>query len=88
MPESRFRCRVCATGALCDPIVRAHSDAEVDHLMQLGANSVIMGEREIARGMVDRLHQAEYETADETQEDRKTGKDVVVNYPRLEAESA
>ena len=34
-------------------IARAHSDAEVDHLNNLGANTVIMGEREIARGIVE-----------------------------------
>ncbi|MBX3567387.1 MAG: Kef family K(+) transporter [Rhizobiaceae bacterium] len=34
-------------------IARAHSDAEVDHLKGLGANTVIMGEREIARGIVE-----------------------------------
>jgi CPA2 family monovalent cation:H+ antiporter-2 len=32
-------------------VARAHSDAEVEHLAKLGANEVIMGEREIARGM-------------------------------------
>ena len=32
-------------------VARAHSDAEVAHLASLGANTVIMGEREIARGM-------------------------------------
>jgi CPA2 family monovalent cation:H+ antiporter-2 len=36
-------------------IARAHSDAEVDHLRGLGADSVIMGEREIARGMIEEL---------------------------------
>ncbi len=51
-------------------IARAHSDAEVDHLVQLGANSVIMSKREIARGMVDHLRDAEYETAEEAQEDQ------------------
>jgi monovalent cation:H+ antiporter-2, CPA2 family len=34
-------------------VARAHSDAEVVHLSKLGAQRVIMGEREIARGMVD-----------------------------------
>jgi CPA2 family monovalent cation:H+ antiporter-2 len=34
-------------------IARAHSDAEVDHLQQNGADLIIMGEREIARGMVE-----------------------------------
>jgi CPA2 family monovalent cation:H+ antiporter-2 len=36
------------------PIVaRAHFDAEVDHLLSLGATKVIMGEREIALAMLD-----------------------------------
>ncbi|WP_245434857.1 YbaL family putative K(+) efflux transporter [Mesorhizobium sp. WSM3879] len=34
-------------------IARAHSDAEVEHLKALGADIVIMGEREIARGIVE-----------------------------------
>ena len=34
-------------------IARAHSDAEVEHLTGLGADTVIMGEREIARGIVE-----------------------------------
>jgi monovalent cation:H+ antiporter-2, CPA2 family len=34
-------------------IARAHSDDEIAHLQQFGADVVIMGEREIARGMVD-----------------------------------
>jgi len=34
-------------------IARAHFDAEVDHLMSLGASQVIMGEREIAAAMLD-----------------------------------
>ncbi len=36
-------------------IARAHADAEVDHLRGLGADVVIMGEREIARGMIEEL---------------------------------
>lgn len=34
-------------------IARAHSDAEVEHLKGLGADIVIMGEREIARAIVE-----------------------------------
>ena len=37
---------------------RAHSDEEAEYLKQLGANHVIMGEREIALGMLDRLGDA------------------------------
>ncbi|MFG1360032.1 YbaL family putative K(+) efflux transporter [Xanthobacter pseudotagetidis] len=33
-------------------IARAHSDAEVGHLRQSGADLIIMGEREVARGML------------------------------------
>jgi CPA2 family monovalent cation:H+ antiporter-2 len=33
-------------------VARAHSDAEVEHLTRHGADHVIMGEREIAQGMV------------------------------------
>ena len=36
-------------------IVRAHSDAEVNHLYGLGADVVIMGEREIARTMIEHI---------------------------------
>jgi CPA2 family monovalent cation:H+ antiporter-2 len=38
-----------------DIIARAHSDAEVDYLAKLGANKIIMGEREIARGISEHL---------------------------------
>jgi CPA2 family monovalent cation:H+ antiporter-2 len=34
-------------------IARAHFDAEVEHLKGLGADTVIMGEREIARGILE-----------------------------------
>ncbi|NJL08233.1 MAG: Kef family K(+) transporter [Methylacidiphilales bacterium] len=34
-------------------IARAHRDEEVEHLIGLGADAVIMGEREIARGMIE-----------------------------------
>jgi monovalent cation:H+ antiporter-2, CPA2 family len=46
-----------AVNARLDILARAHSDAEVDHLTALGADTVIMGEREIARGMIDRIGQ-------------------------------
>lgn len=36
-------------------VARAHSDAQVAHLTGLGVDQVIMGEREIARGVVDWL---------------------------------
>jgi monovalent cation:H+ antiporter-2, CPA2 family len=36
-------------------IARAHSDEEVEYLTKFGANLVIMGEREIARGMTDHI---------------------------------
>jgi CPA2 family monovalent cation:H+ antiporter-2 len=36
-------------------IARAHSDAEVEHLRTLGADIVIMGEREIALGIIHNL---------------------------------
>ncbi|MBB3455658.1 CPA2 family monovalent cation:H+ antiporter-2 [Rhizobium sp. BK313] len=42
-------------------VARAHSDAEVDVLKQYGADTVIMGEREIAMGMVDRLAQVHHD---------------------------
>ena len=34
-------------------VARAHSEDEVAYLMKLGANQVIMGEREIAHGMIE-----------------------------------
>ncbi|HEX2761615.1 MAG TPA: cation:proton antiporter, partial [Rhizomicrobium sp.] len=34
-------------------VVRAHFDAEADHLLSLGASKVVMGEREIAMAMLD-----------------------------------
>jgi monovalent cation:H+ antiporter-2, CPA2 family len=34
-------------------VARAHSDEEADHLRSMGANHVIIGEREIALGMAE-----------------------------------
>ncbi|HBF29052.1 cation:proton antiporter [Rhizobium sp.] len=39
---------------------RAHSDAEIEHLLKQGADTVIMGEREIANGMLNRLNQIHF----------------------------
>ncbi len=41
-----------------DIIARVHSDAEISHLQSFGANTVIMGEREIARTMIEYLQAA------------------------------
>ena len=45
-------------------IARAHSDDEVEHLTDLGADIVIMGEREIARGMLEEYTAWRQKTAD------------------------
>lgn len=39
-------------------IARAHSDAEVEHLGKFGANVIIMGEREIARGIIEHMRRS------------------------------
>jgi monovalent cation:H+ antiporter-2, CPA2 family len=39
-------------------VARAHSDAEVEHLNYHGADSVVMGEREIAAAMIDTMFRA------------------------------
>jgi CPA2 family monovalent cation:H+ antiporter-2 len=39
-------------------IARAHSDAEVEHLTRLGADLIVMGEREIAYRMLERARAA------------------------------
>ena len=51
----RIVLRARAANPGIDIIARAHSDAEVEHLTGLGANTVIMGEREIARGIVEQV---------------------------------
>jgi CPA2 family monovalent cation:H+ antiporter-2 len=38
-------------------VARAHSDAEIRHLRELGANTVIMGERQIALAMIAEIGQ-------------------------------
>ncbi|MED5609398.1 MULTISPECIES: YbaL family putative K(+) efflux transporter [Pseudomonas] len=49
--------RARAANPELDIIARAHFDAEVEYLEQNGANLVIMGEREIAQGMYQRVEQ-------------------------------
>ncbi|WP_117191284.1 cation:proton antiporter domain-containing protein [Rhizobium terrae] len=41
-------------------LCRANSDAEIEHLTRLGADKTIMGEREIAYGMLEGLDQVHY----------------------------
>jgi monovalent cation:H+ antiporter-2, CPA2 family len=44
-------------------VARAYSDAEVEHLARLGANIVVMGEREIARAMIEAMESAHLSTS-------------------------
>jgi len=44
-----------AANPVLEIIARAHYDAEIEHLERLGANITIMGEREIARGMIEHM---------------------------------
>jgi CPA2 family monovalent cation:H+ antiporter-2 len=47
--------RARAANPSLEIIARAHSDEEVEHLTRFGANLVIMGEREIARGITEHI---------------------------------
>lgn len=44
-----------ANGEVMTIVARAHSDAEAEYLMKLGASVAIVGEREIARALIDRM---------------------------------
>jgi CPA2 family monovalent cation:H+ antiporter-2 len=44
-------------------VARAHSDAEVEHLMRHGATLTIMGEREIARAMLETVTKSQQQPA-------------------------
>ncbi|MFS8053767.1 cation:proton antiporter [Rhizobium sp. BR 317] len=65
IPNTFEACRAAEQARAINPsiliVARAHSDAEVDVLKQYGADTVIMGEREIALGMVDRLAQVHHD---------------------------
>jgi CPA2 family monovalent cation:H+ antiporter-2 len=67
IPNAFEACRVAEQGRAINPsiliVARAHSDAEVEELKHYGADTVIMGEREIALGMVDRLAQVHHDRA-------------------------
>lgn len=58
IPEAFEAGQIVQQARLANPelliVARAHFDAEVEHLLRLGANSVIMGEREIAYAMLQR----------------------------------
>ena len=49
-------------------VARAHSDEEVEHLLRHGASKVIMGEREIAFGMLKMLDDQPAVSSDATEE--------------------
>ncbi|WP_160011523.1 YbaL family putative K(+) efflux transporter [Rhizobium sp. 18055] len=67
IPNAFEACRVAEQGRATNPgvliVARAHSDAEVEELKHYGADTVIMGEREIAMGMLDRLSQVHHDSA-------------------------
>jgi CPA2 family monovalent cation:H+ antiporter-2 len=61
--------RARAANAGLDIIARAHSDAEVEYLSKLGASLIIMGEREIARGISEHIRERASEAPAEIVED-------------------
>lgn len=65
IPNAFEACSIAEKARQLNPsiliVARAHSDAEIDELTRYGADTVIMGEREIALGMVDRLRQVHHE---------------------------
>ncbi|CCM74392.1 YbaL family putative K(+) efflux transporter [Rhizobium mesoamericanum] len=73
IPNAFEACLVVEQGRTINPsiliVARAHSDAEVAALREYGADTVIMGEREIARCMVDRLAQVHHDSVRYEDED-------------------
>jgi CPA2 family monovalent cation:H+ antiporter-2 len=53
-------------------VARAHSDEEEGHLMHLGADAVVMGEREIGLGMLSLLHDARTDAIADTLKNAET----------------
>ena len=58
IPEAFEAGQIVQQARLANPelliVARAHFEAEVEHLLRLGANAVVMGEREIALSMLQR----------------------------------
>lgn len=52
-----------AANAVLPIIARAHFDAEVEHLRSHGANVIVMGEREIAKAMLEHARSTEHARA-------------------------
>ncbi|WP_028749837.1 YbaL family putative K(+) efflux transporter [Rhizobium mesoamericanum] len=73
IPNAFEACLVVEQARTINPsiliVARAHSDAEVEALREYGADTVIMGEREIAMGMVDRLAQVHHDSVRYEDED-------------------
>jgi K+:H+ antiporter len=59
IPDAFEACQIVQQARTAHPdleiVARAHFDAEFDHLVQYGASTVVMGEREIARSMVEHV---------------------------------
>ncbi|MCB5176457.1 YbaL family putative K(+) efflux transporter [Microvirga lenta] len=53
-------------------IARAHSDAEIEHLYKYGASLVIMGEQEIARGMLSAILGSRFGSGSEPPDEART----------------
>jgi CPA2 family monovalent cation:H+ antiporter-2 len=60
IPNGFEACEIVKHARIVNPeieiVARAHFDAEVEQLRECGANIVIMGEREIARTMLEHVH--------------------------------
>jgi CPA2 family monovalent cation:H+ antiporter-2 len=64
-----------------DIIARAHSDAAVAHLMGLGADETILGERETAKALVDHVRTQAVARSDATTEPTQVGDAAILSDP-------
>lgn len=62
-------------------LARASNDAEIEHLTKMGADTVIMGEREIAFGMLSRLDQIHYHIPVEAEDSEVPPAPVLTDIP-------